>query len=61
MLELLHEIQGTLRRNMMRTIATGFAVVSGLFLLIVLQGAGNGVIRCRTCLWWYDDQALGGH
>ena len=29
----------------MRTIATGFAVVSGLFLLIVLQGAGNGVIH----------------
>jgi len=45
MFELLHEIQGTLRRNMMRTIATGFAVVSGLFLLIVLQGAGNGVIH----------------
>ena len=45
MLELLHEIKGTLRRNMMRTIATGFAVVSGLFLLIVLQGAGNGVIH----------------
>ena len=45
MLELLREIKGTLRRNMMRTIATGFAVVSGLFLLIVLQGAGNGVIH----------------
>lgn len=45
MLELLQEIKGTLRRNMMRTIATGFAVVSGLFLLIVLQGAGNGVIH----------------
>lgn len=45
MLELLHEIKGTLSRNKMRTIATGFAVVSGLFLLIVLQGAGNGVIH----------------
>ena len=45
MLELLQEIKGTLRRNMMRTIATGFAVVSGLFLLIVLQGAGNGIIH----------------
>lgn len=45
MLELLHEIKGTLNRNKMRTIATGFAVVSGLFLLIVLQGAGNGVIH----------------
>ncbi len=45
MFELFHEIQGTLSRNLMRTIATGFAVVSGLFLLIVLQGAGNGVIH----------------
>ncbi len=45
MFELLHEVQGTLRRNLMRTIATGFAVVSGLFLLIVLQGSGNGVIH----------------
>lgn len=45
MLDTLQEITGTLRRNLMRTIATGFAVVSGLFLLIVLQGAGNGVIN----------------
>lgn len=29
----------------MRTIATGFAVASGLFLIIVLQGAGNGIIH----------------
>lgn len=45
MLDILQEITGTLCRNLMRTIATGFAVVSGLFLLIVLQGAGNGVIN----------------
>jgi len=45
MLETLYEIIATIRRNMMRTIATGFSVVSGLFLLIVLQGAGNGVIN----------------
>ena len=45
MTELLHEIKGTLQRNMMRTVATGFAVVSGIFLLIVLQGAGNGIIH----------------
>lgn len=45
MFDTLQEIFGTLRRNLMRTVATGFAVVSGLFLLIVLQGAGNGVIN----------------
>ena len=45
MFDTLQEIFGILRRNKMRTIATGFAVVSGLFLLIVLQGAGNGVIH----------------
>ncbi len=32
-------------QSKMRTIATGFAVASGLFLLIVLQGAGNGIIN----------------
>lgn len=32
-------------RNRLRTLATGFAVTCGLFLLIVLQGAGNGVIH----------------
>lgn len=32
-------------RSKMRTIATGFAVASGLFLMIVLQGAGNGLIN----------------
>ena len=44
-MDTLQEILGTIRRNWMRTLATGFAVVSGLFLLIVLQGAGNGIIH----------------
>jgi len=39
------EIYGSLMRNKMRSIATGFAVASGLFLMIVLQGAGNGLIH----------------
>ena len=45
MLDTLQEIYGAIRRNRMRTIATGFAVASGLFLIIVLQGAGNGIIH----------------
>lgn len=45
MLDTLQEITGAIKRNKMRTIATGFAVASGLFLIIVLQGAGNGVIN----------------
>ena len=45
MIDYLTEIIGSLRRNLLRTLATGFAVASGLFLLIVLQGAGNGIIH----------------
>lgn len=45
MFDILQEIGGAIRRNKMRTIATGFAVASGLFLIIVLQGAGNGIIH----------------
>ena len=45
MFDTFHEIIGAIKRNMMRTIATGFAVASGLFLIIVLQGAGNGIIH----------------
>lgn len=44
-MDTLLEIYGDLMRNKLRTIATGFAVTSGLFLLIVLLGAGNGVIH----------------
>ena len=45
MFDYIIEIIGSLRRNLLRTLATGFAVASGLFLLIVLQGAGNGIIH----------------
>lgn len=45
MIDTIQEIIGELKRNKLRTIATGFAVTSGLFLLIVLQGAGNGLIN----------------
>lgn len=45
MLDLFEEIWGSLMRNKIRTIATGIAVASGLFLLIVLLGASNGIIH----------------
>lgn len=45
MIDTLQEIWGALKRNKMRTCATGIAVASGIFLLIVLLGAGNGIIH----------------
>lgn len=45
MTDLLYEIRGSVMRNKMRTAATGIAVASGIFLLIVLQGAGNGIMN----------------
>ena len=44
-MDVLYEIWGSVMRNKMRTLATGIAVASGLFLMIVLQGAGNGIIH----------------
>lgn len=39
------EVMHTIGMNKLRTMATGFAMASGIFLVIVLQGAGNGVIH----------------
>ena len=45
MRELFHEIGSTLRQNKLRTALTGLAVSWGIFLLITLLGAGNGLMN----------------
>lgn len=47
MIELFKEIWSTVRQNKLRTALTGFAVGWGIFILIFLLGAGNGIVNAQ--------------
>ena len=48
MKDLFLEIWENVRRNKLRTALTGFAVAWGIFMIILLLGAGNGVMNAMT-------------
>ena len=47
MLDIFQEIYSSIKRNKLRTFLTGFAVAWGIFMIIFLLGAGNGLINAQ--------------
>ena len=58
--DIITEIWSTARRNKLRTTLTGFAVAWGIFMIIVLLGAGNGLINATMKMATNSMEAYGG-
>ncbi len=52
-MELINEILSALRANRLRTALTGFAIVWGIFMLIILLSAGNGLNNGMSSNFFY--------
>ncbi|RRD02408.1 ABC transporter permease [Prevotella sp. OH937_COT-195] len=48
MFDIFTEILATAKRNKLRTALTGFSVAWGIFMIIFMLGAGNGLINAQT-------------
>lgn len=46
--DLFTEVWESVQRNLLRTVLTGFAVAWGIFMIITLLGAGNGLLNSFT-------------